>query len=282
MLLAIDYESGIEDAWAKIATFVPKFLGFLVVLVIGYFVAKAIAKVLDNVLERVGFDRAVERGGVRRALAQSRYDASTIVSKLVFYTLFLLVLQLAFGVFGPNPVSDLITGIVAYLPKVFAAILIVVIAAAIAAAVKEIVESALGGLSYGRTVAIGASVAILTVGAFAALSQLQIAPAIVNGLFYALLLVVVGSAVIAIGGGGIQPMRARWEKALNRWDEEMPNVRRQARGAPERIDLRAQELRTEAEREMGLERDRSAERERELADVRRPTRPPRSRDDYRS
>ena len=255
-MLAIDYEAGIEDAWARVATFVPKFLGFLVVLAIGYFVAKAIAKAVDLVLERLGFDRAVERGGIRQALARSKYDASSIVSKLVFYALFLLVLQLAFGIFGPNPVSDLITGIVEYLPKVFAAMLIVVIAAAVAAAVKEIVESALGGLSYGRTLAIGASVAILTVGAFAALSQLQIAPAIVNGLFYALLFVVVGSAVIAIGGGGIQPMRARWEQALDRWDTEKPNIRQQAEGATDRIDIRAQ-----AEREMALQRERTAEHE---------------------
>ena len=66
------------------------------------------------------------------------------MSKVIFYALFLLVLQLAFGIFGANPVSDLIAGVVGYLPKVFAAIVIVVVAAAVAAAVKEIIESAPG------------------------------------------------------------------------------------------------------------------------------------------
>lgn len=99
---AVDYSRGVEDAWAKIATFVPKLLGFLAVLIVGYFVAKAIGKIFDKVLERVGFDRAVERGGVKQALAKSKYDASTIVSKVVFYALFLLVLQLAFGIWGAN------------------------------------------------------------------------------------------------------------------------------------------------------------------------------------
>lgn len=243
MYAAVDYSRGVEDAWSRVATFVPKLLGFLAILVIGYFVAKAIGKVFDRVLERVGFDRAVERGGVKRALANSRYDASSIVSKLVFSALFLLVLQLAFGVFGANPVSRMIEGVVAYLPKVFAAIVIVVVAAAIAAAVKEIIQSALGGLSYGSTLAVGASVAVLTVGGFAALSQLQIAPAIINGLFYAVLAVVAGSAVIAIGGGGIKPMQARWQAALARWDDEKPQVQRQIDGAGTRIQERAQELR---------------------------------------
>jgi Conserved TM helix len=151
------------------------------------------------------------------------------------------VLQMAFGVFGPNPVSDLIEGVIAYLPKVLAAILIVVVAAAIAAAVKEIIEASLGGLSYGRALALGVSVAITVVGAFAALNQLQIAPEIVNGLFYALLAVVAGSAIIAIGGGGVAPMRARWERALQRLDDEMPNIRQQSQGAKDRIARRAEE-----------------------------------------
>ena len=246
MLAAVDYSRGVEDAWARMATFVPKLLGFLAVLVIGYFVAKAIGKIFDKVLERVGFDKAVERGGVKKALANSKYDASTIVSKVVFYALFLLVLQLAFGIFGANPVSRMIEGVVAYLPKVFAAIVIIVVAAAIAAAVKEIISSALGGLSYGTTLAIGASVAILTIGGFAALSQLQIAPAIINGLFYGVLAIVVGSAVIAIGGGGIQPMQQRWQSALQKWDQEKPQMQQQMNGASERIQERAEELKEKA------------------------------------
>ena len=134
-------------------------------------------------LERVGFDKAVERGGVKKALAKSQYDASSILAKLGFYVLMLFVLQLAFGIFGTNPVSDLITGVIAYLPNIFVAILILVVASAIAAAVKEIVEASLGGLSYGKALAVGSSVAIIGIGFFAALDQLQIAPTIVNTLF---------------------------------------------------------------------------------------------------
>jgi hypothetical protein len=227
MLAAIQFDQGIEDAWSGIASFVPKLLGFLVILVVGYFVAKAIGKIVDKVLERVGFDSAVERGGVKQALSKSKYDASDLVSKVVFWTLFLFVLQLAFGVFGANPISDLLASVIAYLPKVFVAIVIVMVASAIAAGVKEIVGNALGGLSYGRAVATGASVAVLVIGAFAALDQLQIAPAIVTGLFYGLLAIVVGSAIVAIGGGGIQPMRTRWEAMLSTYDQEKQNVRRE-------------------------------------------------------
>lgn len=242
-----EFTDGLGDAFSSIATFLPKLVGFLLILVIGYFVAKAIAKVLDKVLERVGFDRAVERGGVGKALAKSQYDASGILGKIVFYALFLFVLQLAFGVFGPNPISTLIASVIAYLPKLFVAIVIVVIGAAIAAAIKEIVEASLGGLSYGRTLAFAASAAILVITAFAALNQLEIAPEIVNGLFYAILAVVVGCAVVAIGGGGISTMQEYWQRVAHRADQEGGSIKEEAAGSKDRIQERAQERKDQAQ-----------------------------------
>ena len=53
---------------------------------------------------------------------------------------------------------------------------------------------------------------------------------------------VAGSAIIAIGGGGIKPMQQRWEQTLQRYDEEKPKVRQEAQGATDRIAQRAQEL----------------------------------------
>ena len=242
VLAQVDLRGGLEAAWERIVVFGPKLLGFLAILIIGYFVAKAIQKILDKVLERVGFNRWVERGGIKRALERSKFDASDILSKIVFYFIFLFVLQLAFGVFGPNPISALLAGVIAFLPKLFAAILILVIAGAIGAAVRELIATALGGLSYGNLLANVALAAIWFVGISAALNQIEIAPEIVNGLFYAVLALIVGSAIVAIGGGGIEPMRERWHQALARVDEEAPRVREEAQGAGDRIRERADEV----------------------------------------
>jgi MFS family permease len=241
VIAQVDLGNSVEEFTSTVARVLPQFLLFLLILVVGYFVAKAVARILDKVLERVGFDRAVERGGVGRALQRTKYDPSDILGKVVFYALFLFVLQLAFGVFGDNPISELITGVIAFLPNIFVAIIIIVVTAAIAAAVKEIVEASLGGLPYGRALAVGASTAILVVGFFAALDQLRIAEDIVQGLFYAILAVVVGVAIVAIGGAGITPMRQVWERTLTRVQQEAPQVRQQAEGASDRVAQRAQE-----------------------------------------
>ena len=231
MPVAVDFQGGIQDAWSSVAAFVPKLVAALVILVVGYFVAKLVARILNTVLERVGFDRAVERGGIKQALARSKYDASDIVAKLAFWTIFLLVLQLAFGVFGPNPVSDLLKGLIAYLPNVLVAILIVVIAAAIARAVTDLLASLLGMVQGGQVLAKGAGIAILVFGIFAALDQLKIAPRIVTGLWYALLAALVGSVIVAVGGGGVRTMQRYWERAAGRAEEQGPRLRQQAQQA---------------------------------------------------
>jgi hypothetical protein len=226
--LAVDFQGGIENAWSNVAAFVPKLVAALVIVLVGYLVAKAISRILDRILERVGFDRVVERGGVRQMLARSKYDPSDILAKLVFWTIMLFVLQLAFGVFGPNPVSDLLRGLIAYLPNVLVAIVIVVVAAAIAKAVSDLGSSLLSGVSGGQLIAKGAGIAVLVFGAFAALDQLQVAPRIVTGLWYAILAIVVGSAVVAVGGGGIKTMQRYWERAMTKAEGRGPELKQQA------------------------------------------------------
>ena len=111
----------------------------------------------------------------------------------------------------------------------------------------RLVQASLGGLSYGRAIAVAASLAILTVGIFAALNQLMIAPAIVNGLFYAILAVVAGSAIVAIGGGGIVPMRGMWDRAFEHIESQSPKIATELHGAPERVQHRAQEIAVDAQ-----------------------------------
>jgi hypothetical protein len=178
-MLAVEWSQGIEDAWSDVAAFVPKFFGFLVILIIGYIVVRLIAKAVEVVLERVGFDRMVERGGIGRVMERTKYDPSDIHAKVVFWTLMLIVLQMAFGVFGDNPVTDMIAGVVSYLPNVIAAVLIIVVAAAHAVVVREIIDASISGLSYGKIGANGVAIAILVVAVFAALNQRNIARAVI-------------------------------------------------------------------------------------------------------
>jgi len=225
-------EDALRDGLTTIAEFVPKLVLFLVILIVGMVIAKVIGKALSAVLEKVGFDRAVERGGVKKALQNSKMDASDVVAKLIYYTLMLFVLQLAFGVFGPNPISDLITQVITFLPSLIVAIIILVVAAAIAAAVKTLVEGTLGGLSYGKALANGASIFILFLGIVAALNQVGVATTVTTPVLIAILATVGGVIIVGVGGGLIKPMQHRWEGYLTKAEDEAPRIKQQAANAP--------------------------------------------------
>jgi hypothetical protein len=225
-------ENGLRDGISLIAEFVPKFVLFLIILIVGLLIAKAVSKALNAVLERAGFDRAVERGGIKRAMANSKMDASDILAKLIYYTLMLFVLQLAFGVFGPNPISELLTRVITFLPSLIVAIIILVVAAAIAAAVKTLVQNMLGGLSYGNALANAASIFILFLGVVAALNQVGVATTVTTPVLIAILATVAGVIIVGVGGGLIKPMQQRWEGYLSKAEQEAPRIKREAANAP--------------------------------------------------
>jgi hypothetical protein len=219
-LAAVSASQSFQNLLNTVVNAIPKILVFLVVLVIGWIVARILARVVDLLLRRVHFDRFAEHGAIGRALARSHTDATTLISRIVFYAIMLITLQLAFGVFGTNPISTMIDGIVAWLPKAIVAIIIVVIASAIAQVVKNLIVAAIGGLSYGPVVANVASITIIALGAIAALNQAGIAAGVTQPVLYAVLLTAGAVVAIGVGGGLIRPMQDRWERMLTAAERE--------------------------------------------------------------
>src|SRR5690606_3282296 len=113
----MDIMQSVESGFDTLIQFVPKLIGFLLILVIGWFVSKWIGKLIGRLLGKVGLDRVGERSGLRRFTG--RFELSQLFGRLIYYMLVLFTLQLAFGAFGPNPVSTLLTSLVGWLPKLF-------------------------------------------------------------------------------------------------------------------------------------------------------------------
>jgi hypothetical protein len=218
MVYAANINDRLTDLLGNVVNVAVKVVIFLLIMGLGWIVGTWIFKWLGAFLRKIGFDRAVERGGLARMLGQNR--ASDLTARLVEIAFMLFVLQLAFGVFGPNPVSDLIRDVVGWLPKLFIAIVIVVVTAAIAGWVRDAIRNSLGGLSYGPAAAVAAQVLILGLGLIAALDQIGVASSVTLPVLIAALGTVAGIAIVGIGGGLIKPMQHRWERILNRAETE--------------------------------------------------------------
>jgi hypothetical protein len=220
----VDWTGGITSMWNSFTTWVPRFVGFLLVLVIGWMIAKIIGRVVESVLRRVGFERVMERAGMSRALENSKYDGSKLVGKIAYYLMLLLVLQVAFGVFGSNPINTVIRSILAWIPRGLVAVAIIVVAAMIARTVRDLVANMLSSLSYGPMLASATAVCIIALGVFAALGQTGIATSVSQPVLTAILVTIAGVLIVGVGGGMIRPMQQRWERMLGAAEREATTV----------------------------------------------------------
>ncbi len=226
--LAVDFDGPVTDGFRTLATFIPRLLGALALLLLGYLVARLVATLVDKALERAGFDRAVEKGGIRRALAHSSYDASDVVAMLVFFAIFIPFVSAAVSALGISALQAPMAQVIALIPRVVVAIVLVVVGAFLAGAARSAVAGALGGLSYAGALATAAYVLVLVGFVKSALDQVGIATTVTTPLLYTVLAIVAGVTIVGAGGGLIKPMQHRWEDILNTAGTETRNVRAQA------------------------------------------------------
>ncbi|AUH40046.1 mechanosensitive ion channel family protein [Streptomyces sp. CMB-StM0423] len=223
--LAINFTEGFNDAWSKVAQFVPELALFLIILAIGWSCAKVAARVLDRILRKAGSEKLAERAGAARLLTDAQVDITALLCRIAYYGLLLVTLQLGFGVFGPNPVTVMIDRLVTWLPQLIVAVVLVVVAMAIANVVRSLITAALSSVFYGKTVGTAAWAVIATLGVIAALGQAGIATTVTQPVLYAALSAVAGILIVGVGGGLINPMRQRWERWLDVAEQESARAR---------------------------------------------------------
>jgi hypothetical protein len=212
----------LAQLWRTLATVAPKAALFAAILAVGYIVARVISSAITKLLLRAGFNRLVDKAGLDRVFRTG--TASQLAGKLAYLAVLLVVLQLAFGVFGPNPVSSLITSVIAYLPRIAVALALVVIAGILAGHVRALVYGLIGHLSYGRPLAQAASVFVIALGVIAALSQVGVALTVTLPVLIAALGTAAGILVVGVGGGLIKPAQQRWERLLEATEVQVDEV----------------------------------------------------------
>ncbi len=241
------------DALTKIVydivNFIPNLVNALVILIVGYLIAKAVAKLASRGLSAAGADRAVATGtaGEYRDRFAPGLRPSSVIGRIVFWFVFGLTILLAVSALGVDALTDAISAIVGYLPNVVAALLILLVAIAIAGAVGGLAQRLLGGTMLGRLVQTVVPVLVITIALFMALVQLQIAIQIVVATY----VIVLGSIglgfALAFGLGGRNVADRMLTNAYETSRERMPQVREEARLAKERAVVEAETLKEKAE-----------------------------------
>lgn len=191
--------------WAPIAAFIPRLFGALLVVAIGFVVAKLLDALLSKVLAKLGLDRLVAGTGVTKMLARAgiRTQVSALLGKIVYWFVLLIFLVSAAESLGLARVSATLDMLALYVPKVFGAGLILLIGILLAQLVNGLVRGAAEsvGLEYSSGLGRIAQGLVIIIIISVAIGQLEVKTELLNYVI-AIALISVGLAVaLALGLG---------------------------------------------------------------------------------
>ena len=184
--------------------FLPNLIGFLLILLVGYIVAKVVSGVVSKLLEKAGIDRKLHESSARRYVDAALPGASPSsgIARVVFWLIFIFFLFTAIGALGIPAVTGFMNDVLAYLPNVIVAILIFVVAALLSGAVAGAVAKFMGDTPTGKVVGSVVPAVVMVIAFFMILEQLQIAPEIVRIAFTAIMFALALGLALAFGLGG--------------------------------------------------------------------------------
>lgn len=196
---------GVTNAVTVFFTYLPRFLGAIIILLIGLFVGRLVARLVTQVLRALRFDQIADRAEIDEFLANAgvRTDAATVVGELAKWFIYLIFFQVAASTLGFPQLTEILNQLIAFIPRVVVAIVILLLGALVANLLAGLVRGSLGTAQVGNANLLAniARYGVLAFAVVAALSQLEIAPAIVNTLWTALIGSVALAAALAFGLG---------------------------------------------------------------------------------
>lgn len=197
--LSETYNYALQNVVAKLIQFIPSLLTAIVIILIGWLLATLVARSVNRILRLLKADKVFAQVKIDDILknAGSKRDAVALLAYLVKWVLLLVVFMSAVDTLKLKSVSQFFDRIVAYIPNVLSAVLILLIGAILANAADRLVEGALkvGKVGFGQPLSEVAKYSIYVFTIIASLSQLGIASDLMKIFFSGLV------AMFAIAGG---------------------------------------------------------------------------------
>ena len=185
------------DAWHQAIGVVPQIVGMIVVIVLGYVVARFVGKAIAALSEKLGLQNAADQSGLADSMQRMGVQRSvpTIIGTIVFWLLMSVFLMAGFNILGLQAVTEAMQAIVAYIPKLLVATVVIVVGLLLASFLRGVVATSTDrvGLSYAETLANGCYYVFAVLTFIAAFNQL--------GLQFELLeqLILIAFGALAVG-----------------------------------------------------------------------------------
>ena len=196
----------------KIWSYVPNLVAAVVILLVGWIIAKVIASVVEKVLGIVKVDMAAEKAGLNDILAKGdvKKSFSEILAAMVYWLVVLVVIATAVQPLRLTVASQLVSRLVDYIPNIIAAIFVLIFGGLLATFSGSVVQTAAGNakLRHARTLGQTVRVVIFILSVVVALEQLQVG--LIIGLAVNILLASLGLGFAIAMGLGCKDLVGRW------------------------------------------------------------------------
>lgn len=201
-MVLFSISDSVQEGFTVFFEWIPRLAGALAVLVIGYFVAKLVGKLLAKALERAGLDRTLHSGQGGNFVQRVTKSPSGLLGRIAFWAVFLGAVSLAASVLGIAALTGFVAAIWAYIPNVIAALAIFLVAGAVSAAVAGLVSRTMGDTPLGKIAATAVPIVVMSIAVFMILEQLKIATQIVTITYAAIWGAIALGSALAFGLGG--------------------------------------------------------------------------------
>ncbi len=244
---AVNVGDSLQTALDAFFGFLPNLLGFSVILLIGYIIAKVVKGVVSKLLHSLKVDDTLHRSDAGRYVEKVSPGArpSRLIGSVAFWFIFLFALSAAIGALKIPALSTFIAQVQAFLPNIIVAVIIFVIAAALAGALGTLVHKLMGDTPTGKIVRAVVPGLVLAIGTFMVLNQLQIAPAIVTITYAAIMALLVLAGGLAFGLGGRDVAAEMLRSAYDTGQQNKDQVKRDVQQGRERAEDKAAQAKSQ-------------------------------------
>jgi hypothetical protein len=244
---AVNIGDSLQTALDAFFGFLPNLLGFLVILLIGYVIAKVVKGVVSKLLQKLKVDDTLHRSDAGKYVEKASPGArpSRLIGSVAFWFIFLFALSAAIGALKIPALSTFIAQVQAFLPNIIVAVIIFVIAAALAGALGTLVHKLMGDTPTGKIVRAVVPGLVLAIGTFMVLNQLQIAPAIVTITYAAIMALLVLAGGLAFGLGGRDVAAEMLRSAYDTGQQNKDQVKRDVQQGRERAEDKAAQAKSQ-------------------------------------
>lgn len=195
-----------SEIWFRLVGLTPNFLGAILILIVGLFLAKALGRLTTQAAKGLYVDRAVEATGIKKILEKIGFKlpVSRALGRLVAWFLYAIILVAVADILKLGQISEFLSSVVLYIPNVIIAVVILLVGIVISNFIHTLVkETALAAnLAAADFLAAAAKWAILIFTFMAALIQLKVATELIQILFSGLIFTIALAGGIAFGLGG--------------------------------------------------------------------------------